>query len=411
MTTTRALLTLLFITGLLVTAGPAAHAETITPDTIGGLTAWYRASDLGLNTGAKVGTWPDASENGHDLVDDATGLHATYDAVQANNHPAVVIRKGNSHSVTNPFELADHTIFVVFRTRLSGRALFRSDADEFSGVVLRADELHDRLVYSSGQGLNYGSVQEPSRSFGITTLGRQAGLLYSFVNGVDVSAGAEYEGTVRVGKFFHLTHTRFSKADGDGLSIAEMIFYNRFLSDQELAQVTRYLAESYEIELGAALEGEEAAEYVEVVAAPASLAQLSTTIKTNVNEAMVAVPWDRQDELDPPFRHDAKESNTRLICDSDETRVRLHVSLPLSADVDGVNIRLLFRVNGALFLRGEGRTGPFGGPGGAGKASVAAEVLTTLNAGDYVEVVALRAGAAGMVTIDPDEAVFIAEVK
>jgi len=75
------------------------------------------------------------------------------------------------------------------------------------------------------------------------------------------------------------------------------------------------------------------------------------------------------------------------------------------------NIRLLFRVNGALFLRGEGRTGPFGGPGGAGKASVTAEVLTTLNAGDYVEVVALRAGAAGTVTIDPDEAVFIAEVK
>jgi hypothetical protein len=190
-----------------------------------------------------------------------------------------------------------------------------------------------------------------------------------------------------------------------------MIFYNRFLSDDERAQVTRYLAESYEIDLGGSLPETEPVEYVEMVVAPASMAQLSTTIKTNVNEAMVAVPWDRQDELDPPFRHDAKTNNTRLVCDEDETRVRLHVSLPLSADVDDVNIRLLFRVNGALFLRGEGRTGPFGGPGGAGKASVTAEVLTTLNAGDYVEVVALRAGAAGTVSVAPDEAVFIAEVK
>ena len=74
-------------------------------------------------------------------------------------------------------------------------------------------------------------------------------------------------------------------------------------------------------------------------------------------------------------------------------------------------MRVLFRVNGALFLRGEGSSGPFGGPEGAGRATARAEVVATLNAGDYIEVVTLRAGEAGAVTITPDAATFIAETR
>ena len=55
--------------------------------------------------------------------------------------------------------------------------------------------------------------------------------------------------------------------------------------------------------------------------------------------------------------------------------------------------------------------GGFGGGEGSAKASVRAEVVGTLNAGDYVEVITLRSGDAGSVTIDPDMAVFIAEER
>ena len=79
---------------------------------------------------------------------------------------------------------------------------------------------------------------------GSPVLGREAGLLREFVNGVDVSAGNEVEGSLRVGKFFHLSFSRYAQADGDSLAIAEMIFYNRYLNDDERAQLTRLLADA-----------------------------------------------------------------------------------------------------------------------------------------------------------------------
>lgn len=403
------LLLLCLAAAVLASGEPAA----LEPERIEGLEAWYRADRLELEKGAAVDVWPDASGRGHDLIDERTGLPAVREAGQINDLPAVRVGKSNSHKVTDPFELGDHTVFVVYRTDRTGRALFGSDTDEYCGVELRAEGLHDRLQYGGGRAAAYGWIETPARLWSLTVLGREAGRLHEFVNGVDRSSGAEYSDAIRVGRFFRFSLTRFVKADGEGLRVAEMLFYRRFLPDTERAEVTRYLAGKY----GIAVEGAGAEPAPETVAGekpvaepPRSVAQLSTTTKLNVNEALVAIPWDREDELDLPFEHDAENDPTRLTCTRDGTRVRLAVSLPLSSPVDGVNVRLLFRVNGALFLRGEGRSGSFGGADGAAKASVRAEVIATLNAGDYVEVVALRAGAAGNVTIDPDAAAFIAAI-
>jgi len=400
---------LVWIAPLLFCLGPALAAGE--PDAIEGLEAWYRADALQLAKGSTaVEVWPDASGRGHDLVDEKNGLQAVREAGQINDLPAVRLGKSNSHKVTDPFELGDHTVFVVFRTDRTGRALFGSDTDEFSGLELRAEGLHDRLQLGGGRSAGYGSIETPTPAWSITVLARNLGRLHEFVDGVDRSSGAEYAEALRVGRFFRFSLSRFVKADGEGLRVAEMLFYRRFLSDAERAEVTRYLADKYRI----AVEGpapESVAPAEPAAGAPAAVAQLSTTTTLNVNEAMVAVPWDRQDELDPPFAHDPENEPTRLVCTRDGTRVRLSVSLPLSAPVDGINVRVMFRVNGALFLRGEGRSGSFGGPDGAAKGSVRAEVIATLNAGDYVEVLTLRAGAAGTVTIDPDAATFIAETR
>jgi hypothetical protein len=409
--TTRNLARVLTCAALLV-VGPVASVHAVEqPDQFEGLVAWYRADALQLGNGDKVAVWPDASGQGHDLTDDGNGLHAVFESVQVNNLPAVRIRKGNSHSVKDPFELGDHTIFVVYRSKNPSRALLRDPADEFSGILLGSDRLHHQLRYGSLKSATYGTLSQDTRSFSITVLGRYAGVMKAFINNNDVSTGGEHSSTVGVGKFFALSLTRFARSDGDGMSVAEILIYNRYLADQERDEVTRYLAEKYAIEAEQIDPAAEAAPELVAAAPPAGLVQLSTTTKINVNEALVAIPWDRQDELDPPFEHDIENQNTRLVCTSDDTRVRLYVSLPLSASVDGVNVRVLFRVNGAMFLRGEGRSGLFGGAEGAAKGSAQAEVITTLNAGDYVEVVTLKAGAAGTVGVDPDEAVLIAEVK
>ena len=109
--------------------------------------------------------------------------------------------------------------------------------------------------------------------------------------------------------------------------------------------------------------------------------------------------------------HDPESNNTRLGSDQDDTRVRLYVSLPLITSVPGTNVRVLFRLNGAAFLRGEGRSGPLGVAEGTHRGSATAEVIAPLSKGDYVEVVTMKTGAPGKVTIEGGTAVFIIEQK
>lgn len=407
MHTHRTLVLLALAIALPLGVAPQAVAET-DPAAIPGLEAWYRADSLQLNNGDPVKTWPDLSGNGHDLSSDENGLTAVYGVARLNERSVVQVRKANSYSVAAPFSLGEHTLFVVYRTGNTGRALFRSASDEFAGLLLRGDEGRDQIRYGEGRFNAYGS-RGPTGGYSVTVLGRQADMLRAFVNGEDVSTGEEYTGTIHVGKFFHLAQSRFSHSDGDGLVLAEVLIYRRYLADAERDELTRYLAQRYGLEIGgAAVEPEYAA-----AAAPGSLAvaQLSTAVSLDVNEGLVAVPWNRRDELDEPFRHDIRSNTSRLFCVRDETRVRLYVSLPLTATFEGAAVRVLFRVNEGKFLRGEGRSGIFGGPGSASKISVQAEAITTLGSGDYVEVVVLRVGAEGEIKIESDAAVFIAEVR
>jgi hypothetical protein len=399
---------------LLAVCGVAAAAAA--PEQIDGLEAWYKADSLqgSLSRDKPVVSWQDVSGNGHDLTEDQAGLPALFTPLQVNNLPVVKIQKGTKFSLAAPIELGDYTIFLVYRSDMPGRALFRSDRDKFQGIILSSEGRSDQIQSSSPiRKTSFGSTTLPKRTYGITVLARQSDLLRSFLNGADISVGAEYSGVMAVGKFFRLNHNQYAKSDGDGLRIAEMIFYNRYLTDTERGSVTSYLAEKYAIEVE---KQEEAAEEVQQAGAVVqyegtSLAQLSTSSKANINEGVAVVAWDFQDALDEPFKHDTGANNSKLTCTNDGTRVRLYVSLPVSSSVAGAELRVLFRVNGSVYQRGEGRSGIFGRAGATEKRTVYSEVVATLNAGDYVEVVVLREGAEGEVTIDSSSAVFIAEVK
>jgi hypothetical protein len=387
------------------------------PDSIAGLEAWYSADALqkSLSRDDPVSTWSDMSGKGHDLKGDRKGLPALFTPRQVNDLPAVQVRKAESYTVTAPFELGEHTIFLVYRADAPGRVLFRSNTDKLHGVILRAEGRTDQLQTSSPvRTTNYGTTTLPRGKFGITVLGREAGFLKAFINGTDVSVGAEYPGVMVVGKFFHLDHSQYAKSDGDGLRVAEMIFYNRYLNGGERETVTRYLSDKYAIEVERHEEstaGAAAASGAVVEFQGVGLAQLSTNSKADINGGMAVIDWDLQDVLDPPFQHDTATANSRLVCGQDGMRIRLYVSLPLSSSVPGANIRVLFRMNGSAYMRGEGRSGPFGGAGSEGKRTVWAEVIASMNQGDYIEVVTLREGAEGEVTIDPSSAVFIAETR
>ena len=125
--------------GLLVALTPcAAYGQDATsPDQVEGLVARYEVGSRGLGRDrqADVGTWYDSSGNGFDLLLEQDGDPAIRRALRLNQQATIEPRKG-AYDVREPFELQDHTIFVVVGTGSIDRALFSSDADPTRGVAL-----------------------------------------------------------------------------------------------------------------------------------------------------------------------------------------------------------------------------------------------------------------------------------
>jgi hypothetical protein len=412
--TKRSVRAVLLVGGLLLCASHTAAIAGVSPDEIDGLEAWWSADALSLANGGKVTVWADRTENKHDLKHSG-GVQPDFYENWAGDKPIVYAREGTM-SVADPFTLVDHTIFLVYRAEgAHTKGLFHGSS-ELRGIVLqRGDERFDTYNAGSAGSINYDVGSSPAEEFRVTALGRERGTLRAWLNGEEISSNTENSDPIEVSNFFFVKQTTYSKRSGNGLAVAEMLFYDRFLSGAERAAVTDYLSTKYGITVTAeevvdevVREGDSDYEDVWV----GGLVQLSTTTEANVNaDEPFVIPWDIQDLLDEPFVHDPGANNTRLGSDQDGTRVRLHVSLPLISSVPGTSVRVLFRLNGAAFLRGEGRSGPLGATEGTHRGSVTAEVIAPLSKGDYIEVVTMRAGAPGKVTIEGGTAVLIAEQK
>jgi len=366
------------------------------PAEIDGLVAWYRVDSLhtSMKSREKVSVWPDASGHGHDLVDDENGMPAIFEVLQVNGLPAVRVDKSNTHAVTNPFDLEDHTIFLVYAPARPRRGLLRHELDERDslGIVLRQEFKRD--VLQQGRiSAPYGTDFDVAKEFSITVLGRESETLRAFINGADISSREVLGGVVRVGRFFGIRHTRFVTSDGHGLRFAEMIIYDRFLDDDERNAITSHLSEKYRI----ALRYE-------------ARALLATTSPQNVNAPSEVRPveWNDQRELRDPLEHDPEKSPTRLLCSRDGTRLRLSVSLRLTTAVAGADVRVFVLKNYEEYLPVEVASGPMTGDGAP--HGVELEVTLTLNEGEFIEIVTSGGGVEGEVVLVPGESILRAEV-
>ena len=387
----------------LLVALPALAAGPV--DETSGLVAWYTVDALHatLRDGDRVRVWPDSSGNGHDLVDEENGLPSTFRTVRLNGRPVVEVGKANTHTVTNPFELDDHTIVLVYGVRKARRGLFqsRAEGEDGRGIVLREGLRRDVLELGSSRAVY--TDDTPAEEFNIAVLARQQGILRAFVNGADVSTGALSEGAVRVGRFFRVAVTRAVRVDGEGLGVSEMIFYDRYLDDDERGAVTEYLSERYQLEI-------EIGDTRILPPEPARVrAALTTTTKANVNDAEAyMIDWTSATRMEAPFAHD-KEKPSRLVCTADGTAVRLYLSLPLRSAVDGANVRIMLVRNGETYLPVEASSGPLSGDGEP--REILLETRLILDAGEYVQVVTIPEGEPGQVTVVPEGAVFSAELR
>ena len=201
------------------------------PATLSGLTAWFDSSELSLADGALVTTWPDLSNNGHDMSPNLTyGTAPTYKTNERNGL-GVVRFNGTSNVLTaTAFGTYQH-FFAVSKYRLPG---FKS---------------YDALIsgYTSGHLILLGDGATGS----MTSWYAVGGQTY-YVNGVDVTStrqapmgvwahvGARSQNPL-VNMDFQVGLDRsFSPRFWDG-DIAEVIAYDRVLSDPERQQVEDYL--------------------------------------------------------------------------------------------------------------------------------------------------------------------------
>ena len=155
---------------VLAASGVLASAEVV--DDIAGLQAWYKTDSLHatLRDGDRVTTWPDSSGAGRDLDDDNNGLASVFELGQIGDHAVVRIGKGNTHTVQKPFEIEDHTIFLVYEATRSRMGLFQGVAEgtESDGVALRMAGQRDICKAS----VPYGRDLRMKPGFNISVLGR-----------------------------------------------------------------------------------------------------------------------------------------------------------------------------------------------------------------------------------------------
>jgi hypothetical protein len=394
---------------ILVLTGGSIDADPI--ESMPGLIAWYDVSALHekLRDGEEVGIWQDSSGNGHTLTDRRDGQPILFETQQVGEKPAMHVRRLNSHALEEPFEFDDHTIFLVASTKCSPCGLLHSTApgEDLNGILLQGDRGR-AFLHAGGSAAPYTEPLDIGGRFAVMVLGRQAGVLHGFVDDRDVSSLAEIGGGIQVGGFFSMSLTRAVKKYSDGLHVSEMIFFDRYLSREERAEVTRYLGEKYEIELYAPAPGQHRVERMAPPNPERVRAHLGLGSAQSVNVAeSTFVFWEASHLVDAPFRHDAEEAPERLYCTRDETRVRVRVVLQLATEIAGAKIGLVVVKNNEDWLPDEASSEPLAG----GRGKLLLDVFVDLDAGDWISVIAESRGAEGPVTAVPENSEILVEVR
>lgn len=226
-----------------------------TPAALSGLSGWWRADDAGTTDGAAVTSWPDRSGNGNTL---AATTAPTYTAAPTGfgGMPAVSFN-GSSTAVTkvNPTGIpAAGPLTVIVVTNLPSRNGFM------------------RAVDYSGNSAGWGAGQSSSSGALFTTYGVQdyqgtnflAGGVTSFryrLNGDNsmdmVRANRPDNDHITAGAGVKAGANQFSiggkvtaSAEYFGGYIAEVMVWNRALTDAECDKVARYVTDRYTLPLG-----------------------------------------------------------------------------------------------------------------------------------------------------------------
>lgn len=233
-----------------ISIGLNSQTSVFDPKKINGLEAWYDASASDtITTATGVSQWDDKSGNGNNATQ-ATGANQPATGSNTLNGRNVLTFDGSNDNLSLPTALCSTigngacTIIVVARHDVIGndRVLTLGDASNNTRLALRYGTTTDACVFQSNTGgatvacsetissLDY-NIMIATKTGTTQSVGMNNGALTSNTSGevlTDVANG-------RIGSNAAGT---FNYWDGD---VAEMLFYSRVLTADELTQVSRYL--------------------------------------------------------------------------------------------------------------------------------------------------------------------------
>lgn len=226
-------------------------APPFAPTQIAGLAVWLDASQLALADGAAVSSWPDLSGQGH------TGaiVGTPGPAVRANalKGQRVVRFKPNEGRVRGNTGLSaggidTYNFTVIYITRAMAGTVGRA----FSGLYPQTN--YTQGFHSSGQDLLYcngwvknasawGTFPTPWKLYTATSShDGTANLVRFYSNSVDLTENTAAAGAGGLGSGYNLSgYDATSAVETMDCEVAELVIYNRKLSDAERVQVEDYL--------------------------------------------------------------------------------------------------------------------------------------------------------------------------
>lgn len=251
----RVIITAAFIaitSSLLLAAGPANISD--------GLRMWLDANAMALNNNDPVSSWTDLSGNNKHAVQDTASYRPLFKTNVLNGKPAVVFDGSNDYLTIDGSMVANtnYSIFAVVKRNSSNPGSF----NYYMGGTQAAMNRNLQLGWRSNTTLTHGqytndydmrvpsySVSMPaylittrhSNSLGNDTYlnGALKGLNMNNVSSARLVHLSSWQGA-SIGRYIDNTiNTRFNGY------VAELIIYNRYLSETERKSVESYLATKY----------------------------------------------------------------------------------------------------------------------------------------------------------------------
>jgi hypothetical protein len=218
----------------------------------------FRASELALDDGDPVATWPDEGDLGVDLTQGTANRRPVYKAATFNDRPAVEFDGSDDRLQTADYAAAlsqPNTIVVV------GEWITFTDDDTSTVHLFDGKTAGRNMIFPS-----HTVALSPYRMFAGTTRAATASpvvgvpvLLVAIFNGAsselyenEVDIFSEASPGAQTLSGFTLGHrfTDTAAAIGAAFRYAEVLVYNRALDSAELAELGEYVQVTYDIDLG-----------------------------------------------------------------------------------------------------------------------------------------------------------------